>query len=200
MSLEIVSTPLSLPRLEPDDWDKWWHIWKTYATPLKKARISPNQEAGLHVGFDVFKQRRFSPVYVADYLDLKTVYPTLFEQIIALPVTIFGARFVLSNGNFNAHIDNSFPNWSIRSMFACKDPEPQWYYTKLDYSNPRYLRLPEATNWWAYHDGLIKHGTIHRKEYPKIILQVFSDVSSTKKYVESQFNIFPEHQIEYDLS
>lgn len=199
MSLGIVSTPLNLPRLEPDDWEKWWHLWEKHSAPLRKAKVSPNSEAGLHVGFDVFRQDSFSPTYIAKYFDLKTEYPMLYEQVMSLPINVYGARFVQSKGDFKAHCDNFYPNWSVRAMFACKDPEPQWYYTKMDYSNPRYLRLPPTTNWWAYHDGVIKHGTIFREEYPKIILQVFSGVASTKAFVESHLNTFPEHQLQYDI-
>ncbi len=201
MSLEktIVSVPINLPKLEPDDWDRWWDIWKKYATPLKKTGVSPNQESGLHTGFDVFKIEKFSPVYKADYLDLKNIYPTLYDQIMALPVFLYGARFVLSGGDFPAHIDNFSPNWSIRSMFFCEDPVPQWYYTKTDNTGGRYLRLPKTTNWWAYRDGIIKHGTIFRKEYPKIILQVFSDKETTDEFIKTQINLFPDHQIEYDI-
>lgn len=201
MSLEktIVSIPLNLPKLEPDDWDKWWHIWKNYATSLKKIGTSPNQESGLHIGFDVYKHPGFTPVYSADYLDLKVIYPMLYEQIMSLPVYLYGARFVSSHGDFKAHIDNRYTNWAIRSMFSCQDPTPQWYYTKIDNTETKFLKLPDNTNWWAYQDGIIKHGTIYRKEYPKIILQVFSEPKTTSEFVKTQLNIYPDHQIEYDI-
>jgi hypothetical protein len=85
-------------------------------------------------------------------------------------------------------------------MFYCKDPMQQWYYTKIDETEPKYLDLPETTNWWAYRDGVIKHASNYRQAYPKIILIIFANQDNIDKFVETQFNIFPNHQIEYDIS
>lgn len=196
---KIVSTPINFPKLVPDDWDKWWNIWNRYSTPLVKKGISPNNQSGLHVGFDVFKISVFSPTYEAAYVDLSVLYPSLYEQIVSLPMQIYGARFVSSKGDFPGHIDNRWISWSLRNMFHCEDPEPQWFYTDMENKNKTFLTLPESTNWWAYLDGAIKHGTHYKENYPKIILQVFSDPVNTTAFVEKSIGMFPEHSIEYDI-
>lgn len=196
----IVSTPLDLPHLEPDNWDRWWDIWNEFSRPLAKTGVSPNSESGLHVGFDVFKIPQFNPVYKADYVDLKSLYPDLYNQILSLPVTIYGARFVSSRGDFSAHIDNKWHSWSIRNMFYCPDAEPQWYYTDREGNNKKYLIMPETTNWWAYLDGAIKHGTHYKPEFPKIILQVFSDIPRSAELSKRSFSKFPNHIISYDIN
>mgnify|MGYP003578359606 CR=1 FL=1 len=190
----IISTPLSLNKLVPDDWEKWWNIWHTHSRPLVKSRASPNSSSGLHHGFDVYKcSDSFRAVYSAPYIDLSTLYPSLFEQVMALPINVYAIRFVMSLGNFPAHIDNKIPNWQIRNLFWCEDPEPQWYYTKLDEDKREFLQLPPETNWWAYLDGAVKHGTVYRDNYKKILIQVFSDTSSTKKYALQEIPKFPQY-------
>jgi hypothetical protein len=192
----IKSKVLDIPKLEPDDWNRWWDIWKEYSKPLVKAKVSPNKESGLHEGFDVFRVKGFSPTYVAPYIDLKTIYPALFQQIEALPLRMYGARFVMSKGNFLPHMDNRWASWSIRSMFHCDDPKPQWYYTSKDGTSRAWLTLPTETNWWAYLDGEVKHGTIYVEEYPKIILQVFTSPIAAKQFVESQSDKYSSYDIQ----
>lgn len=191
----IVSTPLPLPRLEPDDWEKWWNLWNKFSQPLEKVGKTPNKEVGLHVGFDVYVTSKFKPSYQATFLDFSEHYPYLLEQIMSVPVEIYGARFVMSRGNFPAHIDNSITAWQVRNMFYCQDPEQQWYYTDLENKNKIFLKLPADTNWWAYKDGAVKHGTIFKETYPKIILQLFTHPVQTKEYVEKVINQFPEFSI-----
>jgi hypothetical protein len=189
----IVSTILDLPKVIPDDWEKWWSIWNTHSRELHKVGKSPNSESGVHVGFDVFKTSKFKPAYAAEFCDLKSLYPSLFESVMALPIDKLGVRFVMSRGDFPAHMDNKWPNWSIRNMFFCDDPNPQWYYVSGE--KKMWLTLPEESNWWAYKDGTVKHGTIYREQYPKIIIQYFTLAYTAAKYVESQFDLFPSFNI-----
>jgi hypothetical protein len=195
----ISALAINHPKLQPDDWDKWWYIWDKYAEPLKKVKTSPNAEAGLHVGFDVYRTNIFNPVYIAREIDLKSLYGSLYEQVMSLPFQYWGARFVMSMGDFAPHRDNAYENWAVRNMFYCADPDPQWYYTSLSNSNQKqFLTLPEETNWFAYNDGRIKHGTIYRPEFPKIIVQIFANTRLVNKYVESNFNEYPNHEISID--
>ena len=192
----IVSLELPLPKLEPDDWNKWWNIWNNYSQPLRKIRISPNAKQGLHIGFDVIREETFATTYEAVFLNLEELYPSLFNQIKGLPIRILCARFVQSKGHFPAHVDNFRKSWQIRNMFYCQDPISQWYYTDLENRNKKYLTFSN-TNWWAYLDGSIKHGSEYREQFPKIILQVFSLASETSEYIEKYINT-AESKLEYD--
>ena len=201
MSIEksIVSTPIDFPALKPDDWDKWWYIWNKFSEPLIKSRASLNNDVGKHIGFDVYRHNLFNPVHSAKFVNLEVLYPSLYEQIVSLPIKIYGARFLMSAVDFPAHIDNGFKSWSLRSMFHCEDLEPQWYYTDMENNNKQYLSMPAFTNWWAYLDGAVKHGTHYREKYPKIILQVFSSIPSTNSFVEKSIGKFPEYSNYYDI-
>ena len=191
----IVSTTLPLPKLEPDNWQKWWDIWQTYKSPLQKRLKTPNLMSGLHVGFDIYRTSRFIPAYIADFVDFSVIYPTLLDQVMSVPVDIIGARFVMSLGDFPAHVDNHYPSWAIRNMFYYT--EHNWYYTDINGNNRKELILPDNTNWWAYLDGKIKHGTEYNTESPKILLQLFTDPYKTKKYIETLLPSTNLETIEY---
>lgn len=190
----IVSTPLNLPKLEPTSWEIWWEIWKQ-AERLTK-RYETHNVPGAHFGFDVYKHPNFQPTYTAKLVDLEKLDPGLYNQIMGLPIKIYCARFVQSRADFTPHADNLKENWAIRSMFY--GGENQWYYTNMEGTDRKELRLPPSTNWWAYLDGAIKHGTTYVESEPKIILQLFTHPVYTKRYIESMISAFPEYVIEYD--
>lgn len=195
----ILSTVLNVPKIVPDDWDRWWDVWKQ-AEPLTRARAGHNKaNVGLHRGFDVYKARFFDPRYEAKFVDLKSLYPSLFEQLMQMPLNVRAVRFVQSYGDFPAHTDNSWPSWSVRTMFHCEDPNPQWYYKPIGKNEPQtWLTLPEESNTWAYLDGKIRHGTNYRSEYEKIIVQYFTMDFETNKWVPTHFDYKPEYNISYD--
>lgn len=196
----IVSTPVNLPALVPSSWDTWWQIWEKYAAPLEKELRTPNQSAGKWIGFDVIRSPGFRPAYSANFVDLAEHDPALLAQIQAVPVYIRCARFIMSKSDFPAHIDFGNKSWALRSMFFCEDPAAQWYYTDMAGNNVKYLTLPASTNWWAYLDGSIKHGTVYSPTSPKIILQVFSDSTRTAQLVRQSSDIFKDYAIEYDIN
>ena len=196
----IVSTPLDFPKLVPDDWDKWNAIWDEHAKPLTKKRPSPNKAAGLHVGFDMFREGWFEPVYDAPHVYMDKIYPSFMQQIMALPVKIYCVRAVMSLGDFRPHVDNFSPSWIIRSLLQDTSPTPQWYYTDMKNENVKYQTLPEETNWWAYHDGIVKHGTTYNEDHKKILIQVFSKIDETQKFIDDQLasSKYKDFQISYD--
>jgi hypothetical protein len=173
--MTLLATPVDLPKVVPDDWDKWWHIWNTYAQPLKKKTPTPNgMQGGQWVGFDVYRNSLFKANYEAAEHDLSLSYPSLFNAIMGpLQPGVTGLRFVESRCAFPAHVDNFMPAWQLRCMFSCPNPSEQWYYTRLDGTDERPLVLAEETNWFAYKDGALKHGTRYDPTKPKILLQVF---------------------------
>lgn len=84
-------------------------------------------------------------------------------------------------------------------MFHNTDPNPQWYFTRKDGTDRKWLTLPEETNWFAYEDGTIKHGTIYVEEHPKILLQIFPrNPFDMARFVKSSFSSYPNHNIEFD--
>jgi len=197
----ILSTPVKLAYLAPDDWSRWWSIWEEHAQPLHKVNRSPNDRAGLHVGFDFVKVPWFRTSYEASFVDLSTLYPSLYEKILStLGFDVLCARFVTSRSNFPAHMDNFIPEWSLRCLFHCTDANSQWYYVDRNNQNRRDLVLPPDSNWWMYLDGKVKHGTTYVPEHPKILLQVYANLSVMRRFADQHINDYPEYAIDYDPS
>lgn len=196
---DVVSLPIDLPRIVPDDWAVWWDVWNNNAVQLIKNQRSPNSESAIHVGFDVFRSPLFFPVYSAPLIDLRPYLPRMMETLLTLPVKCHGIRFVQSRSDFPLHVDHRFPVWQLRYMFSCDDPAPQWFYSNMDGTDSQPLQLPESTNWWAYHDGFCKHGTNYVEKYPKIIIQVFADQAQTANLVEQNIGKFPQYEISYNV-
>lgn len=195
----LISTPVALPKVEVSDWPKFWSIWNIHGRELTKVRASPNAMSGKHFGFDILRTPGFFPTYAAPLCNLDVYMPELYRSIInVLPLSTRCVRLVESRGDFPAHYDNFVAAWSLRCMLYCADPKPQWYYTPLDSTSQTFLRLPEQTNWWAYRDGAVKHGTMYNPEYPKILIQVFGDFSVTKKLVDGSAPLF-EHEYKIHL-
>lgn len=196
----IVSTPVDLPRLEPDDWAKWWDLWDTYAQPMVKKGISPNPSSGQWIGFDALTTPLFNPVYTAPVLDLEMLYPSFYRQLRdTLPYDIGGVRFCQSQGAFSAHRDNFVPSWQLRCMMHCEDPSKQWYYERRDRTDRRPLVLAPETNWWAYLDGACLHGTEFHPDAKKILVQVYAQQKTFHKLAEeSKLKFDPTYQVAYD--
>lgn len=196
----IVSTSMNIPKIVPDDWDRWWDIWQNHSKVLVRT-VETHNAVGAHEGFDIYLRKGFAPKYKAPFIDLENLYPSLYEQIMSIPLSLWGVRFIKSYDDFPAHRDNELPNWSLRTMFHCEDPNPQWYYTPRENKNDRtWLHLPEDSNTWAYLDGMLCHGTVFSKQYPKILIQYFAPQAELNAFVKSQLHYKPEYNIEYDPS
>jgi hypothetical protein len=195
----IVSTPVDIPRLEPDDWDKWWALWEEHAKPMVKEGVSPNASSGRWIGFDALTVDTFAPVYTAPAIDLEALYPSFYEQLkAALPYPIGGVRFCQSQGVFPAHRDNFIHSWQLRCMMHCAEPSKQWYYARRDGTDRRPLVLSPKTNWWAYLDGACLHGTDFFPDAKKILVQVYARSNTFRELAETSIPKFdPSYQVDY---
>lgn len=196
----IVSTPVDLPRLEPDDWNRWWDLWRECARPMTKEGKSPNAVYGQWTGFDVMVTDRYYTVYKAPVIDLETLYPSLYNQLdqALFGYNVAGVRFCQSQAPFAAHKDNFLSSWSLRCLMHYQD-ESQWYYERLDRTDRRRLRLPKETNWWAYLDGKCLHGTEFNPDAKKILVQVYATQKTFLRLAEDGISKFdPQYMVAYD--
>lgn len=197
----ILATPVLLPKIEPDDWERFWAVWHMNKRPLVKQTPTPNgMYGGKWEGFDVYHSPFFRANYKAEKHDLLMSYPSLWQAIMdVVPRNTSGVRFVESKCPFPAHIDNHTPTWQLRCMFYCENPSEQWYYTRMDGTDERPLKLAHDTNWFAYKDGALKHGTRYDFEKPKILLQVFGATSAVEELALDGIAAFdPQYQVDYD--
>lgn len=180
----IIATPLDIPKIEPDNWNVFWEIWKSNVGPLIKQfrnHEKSNTTVGnseLWIGVDIYKKYNILTSWNANYVDIKNYLPLMYNQIEKSPIkNIFKVRLLQSLKDIEPHTDDDRDEWKIRSLFYCEDPEPQWYFTKQDFKINKekyFLNMPKETNWFAYNDKFCCHGSIYNHKYKKILIQIFS--------------------------
>ena len=67
----ILATPVLLPKIEPDDWERFWAVWHMNKRPLVKKTPTPNgMYGGKWEGFDIYHSPFFRANYQAVKVDL----------------------------------------------------------------------------------------------------------------------------------
>lgn len=180
----IIFTPIDLPKIEPDNWDKFWEVWNNNAAMLTKKRHNVDtSEASVGSsevwrGLDIYKLIQGITAWDAPYYDISTEFPNMFDTIIKMQETglkIYQVRLITSMINVGAHTDDNLDRWAYRSYFHYTSTKSQWYFTKPgDKDGGRhYINLPKDANWFAYNDKYSWHGTDYDPEHPKILAQLY---------------------------
>lgn len=200
----IIATPLDLPKIEPDDWDTFWKIWKTYSGPLHKVKQNHNKSPALvgsnniWNGLDIIKMSTGFTFWEAPYYDIKKDLPKMYDLIMSIDPTAFRVRLVQSTTNIVAHTDDDRDKWNIRALLHYTSDTSQWYFTEPNVPNGKrtYLKIPENTNWFVYNDKHAWHGTDYDPNNKKILLQIYSFYSKTD-LVEQGIKKYKDFVIEF---
>ena len=87
---QLVSTPLLVDKLEPDNWDDWWNIWEDHSKTLYKTQSTPNGEVGytgfntgieIWQGLDLFASDEHKNPWTCPSISGKKYFPKMFETI-----------------------------------------------------------------------------------------------------------------------
>jgi hypothetical protein len=168
----IVSSPIEFPKIIPNDWDQWWHLWSREAAPAVKMKKNHNGAGANWVGMNVYVREGVDTVETSGY-NIKTVncpelFPVLFDNIDKFPIILSIMQIVSSRCTIAPHTDNTKPKISIRSMLSDTNLTPTFYY-KIN-SDKKYQTLPADTNTWMYHDNKYKHGSDYHRGYNKHLI------------------------------
>jgi hypothetical protein len=201
----IIATPLDIPRIEPDDWDVFWNIWNTYSGPLTKqflnngSEINPKTAPKIWRGLDLYDAWPYGTAWQPPLFEADRLFPKMFKTIFDLNLkSLYRVRVISSLMPVGAHSDDSADKWSIRAFLHHPSTEQQWYFTiPNDRNGPRkYLRMPEDTNWFAYHDNLAWHGTDYDAQHPKILLQLYSKpILTSDDLIQRSFSKYKDYTI-----
>jgi hypothetical protein len=206
----IIFTPIDLPKLEPDNWDKFWEVWNNNAAMLTKTRHNVDtSEASIGSsdvwkGLDIYKfpTAKGVTVWDAPLYDISVEFPNMFSTIMKMQETglrIYQVRLITSLVDVKAHTDDNLDRWAYRSYFHYTSPKSQWYFTKPGEQdgNRHYINLPKDTNWFAYNDTHCWHGTDYDPEHPKILVQLLvADQTVATNIALENIEKYREHIIE----
>lgn len=204
----IISTPLDIPKIEPDDWNLFWDIWNKHSAPLKKQWVNNGSELDkkdapvVWTGLDLYDKWPAGTSWRAPLFKAEKLFPKMFKIIFDLNLQkLYRVRVISSIEAINAHSDDSADWWSIRAFLHNPSPKQQWYFTKpFDRFGTRtYLKMSEETNWFAYHDSAVWHGTDYDPKYPKLLLQLYSwPLRTSDDLIQRSISKFSNYTINSD--
>lgn len=204
----IIYTPLDLPKIEPDNWDTFWDIWNQHSGNLVKT-VSNGAHSDSAVGrndvwrgLDIYTNPNISikPGWTAPFYDIKPRLPKLYNTLISLPINgVRRIRLVSSMMKVDPHSDDVRDTWVARAYFHYTAPKEQWFFTRPgDFHGKRtYITRPSETNWFSYNDLHCWHATDYSEEYPKILLQVYSQ-SMPQELIDASITKYKDYTINYD--
>jgi hypothetical protein len=173
----IISTPLIFPKVEPNNWDEWWNVWKQNSKTLLKVTKNHNRLQAPWKGMDIFIAKGVDPInitgYVAPYVDCSNLFSTLFDNIDQLPIDVRVIRAVSSFQKVYPHSDLTTESFSVRSLLYDNNLKSTFYYNFDD--KQVYQQLPSDSNTWGYWDHKCKHGTDYHAGYFKILLMYIGE-------------------------
>lgn len=202
----IIFTPVDLPIIEPDDWDKFWEIWNAHSSRMKKINASHDASTAdigrddLWIGLDIFKRYDIPLSWVAPYFDIKYALPKLYAQILNTGLAVHTVRLIQSQKPFFSHTDEDKDKWEIRAFFHHPSEVQQWYFTKpFDVDGERtYINMPKSTNWFMYNDKHAWHGTDFTEDKKKILLQFFAfRTPAFDELLSKSINAYKSFTLEY---
>ena len=199
----IVSTPLDLPIIQPDDWEVFWKIWERESKTLVRKANNPRFPSRTYIdreiwrGMDFFSNRYSFSSWESPYYDISKELPIFYNNLINLPLpNISRIRIVQSTRDVVSHSDNNMFKWEVRGFLHFTSQTPQWYYTKpYDKENKYYMVLPKSTIWFSYNDKLCWHGTDYDPEHKKLLIQIFY-TGNIDKLVEQSLEKYKDYTID----
>lgn len=202
----IVYTPLDLPKIEPDNWDIFWNIWNRHAGDIVKVASNGSHSDSavgrkdIWRGLDIIAIRGYKSIWTAPFYDISQELPKLYTALKELPIPgIQRIRLVSSLQQIFPHSDDNKDTWVARAYFHYTAPEEQWFFTRPgDFSGAKsYITRPKETNWFSYNDKHCWHATDYSKEYPKILLQVYSQ-SVPQELINASITKYKDYTITYN--
>ena len=201
----IVFTPIDLPPIEPDDWDKFWDIWNNHCGYLQKVRMNSSTSATpvgnsqTWKGLGIYKKLGFSSTWSSPFFDIKSVFPKMYNIIDSVSTNVQYVRIVESQIPLQSHSDDNRNFWNIRAFLHRKDAYKQWYFTKPNEPSGKrtYINMPDDTNWFMYNDLNCWHGTDFDPENKKLLLQLFCTDNPSTDYLIPSVTKYKNYTIEF---
>jgi hypothetical protein len=177
---KILYTPLDIPKIEPNNWDEWWEVWKTYSGTSIQAN-------GSHNGKTSSGQWRSLELYRGTGVNLDNavhVYPKCPQDIPVVQDLIKKIKeyfptkvthlVVLENLAFiKFHSDEIYPAHYIRALLWGTNNKVNWLLKKD--TDVKLIELPQDSNTFCYLDFVTKHCADYNPSKSKGLLVIGFD-------------------------
>jgi len=202
---KILALPIKVPKLEPDNWDTFWKIWKENAVGYK--RLAPDRVGnnGMEVTWNGFIWDLVDPnpkpgMWDVNFVNLDLVFPKLKEQIDQLP---FKTHKILFQSNIipvalhkdGMKLTDHLPYaCAYRSMFYDSNPNPNFFFQRNRFSEKQFLKMPENTNSFVYNNPKIYHGATYEGHFKIIAHFVIGNIDEPRwfKILEDSYSEYKD--------
>lgn len=182
--MTVLYTPLDIPKILPNDWDEWWHVWNTSTSNLSKTYDNHNIGANdLWKGVNLYKNPEYKVTYdCADAIPCKVV-DNLVEQVFSyIPTKVICIRVIENLQTINYHSDHTYTKQQIRSVLWSNYTDDIWNF-KYN-SEIKSASIPEDTNTFYYLDHPLEHSAIYDSNKSKGLLVVYGHSSIDTKLLD----------------
>lgn len=177
----ILYTPLDIPRIVPNDWNSWWHVWDEHKADVVKYKMNHNGAQDITwQGFDIYNEggKERGVVYDAPLIPSYPVTDDLVNQVMQhCPIQPYVIRIMENIRPVGFHSDNTFVSHEFRSFLWSDYTDPLWAF---EYEGvAKRARMPVETNSFYFRDYPLKHAAIHREGHTKGLLVIYGKPKDT---------------------
>lgn len=209
----ILSTPVNLPRIEPDDWSIFWQVWDRDARIYVRKHPDSAGNNLLHPGwnglvwdFELPDKGKFT-MFDVSTKNYKNIFPKWYATLMALPFRLIRMQMLSNYNAISAHRDSTYYTdhlpyaCDLRTMIVDENTEPTFWvsHSKRDRLEKFYIKMPSDTNTFVYNNPKLFHGADYHGKKKIIVTYIFEKLdekkwhelllSSYEKYKEYSFVI-----------
>lgn len=178
----ILYTPLDIPKIEPNNWDEWWAVWKTCAETVIKVKNNhndnrANDEANTYWrGLELYRYTEQSDVLdqmvyrYARAPDVPVVRDIVKQITNAFPNNVCSIVVLENIREVPFHTDGGQTRPHVRTLLWSSNTLVNWIL--LDDNVPWPARLPQETNTFAYLDNPMQHCALYYPTHTKGLIQI----------------------------
>ena len=196
--MTVLLTPLDIPKIVPNDWEQWWHVWNTNTVNLTKKHKTHNSGYGadnVWKGITLYKNPNSTMTYDCPDLSDTPIAKNISEQVLDnLPCSIMCIRVIENLHSIDFHTDHSVPKQQIRSILWSTYSGSVWDFRLKD--EVRNFTLPDDTNTFFYIDKPLEHAAIYDGTKSKGLLWIYGNRpydNNLQTLAEDSANKFKQH-------
>lgn len=173
--MTVLFTPLSVPKIIPNDWEQWWDVWHNNTSNLTKTHKTHNSNYAVNdtwKGITLYKNSNSIMTYDCPDLSDTPIAKNISEQVLDyIPCNIMCIRVIENLTSIDFHTDHPFPKQQIRSVLWNTYESHIWNFKLHD--EVRHFTLPDESNTFFYVDNPLQHSAVYDSSKSKGLLWIY---------------------------